>query len=66
MPRCRPKYAHNPIKNAEINNRLNPMNSAPILSAIRIEYKIAVATPAHSSNFGGSYFGLTLRVCKDG
>jgi len=44
------------IKNAEINNRLNPINSAPILSAISIEYKIAVATPAHSNNFWRSIF----------
>ena len=44
MPRCRPIYAHRPIKNAEIRSRLKPKNSAPILSAISIEYKIAVAT----------------------
>jgi hypothetical protein len=36
---------------AEINKRVNPTNSAPILKATRREYTIAVITPNHSNNF---------------
>ena len=39
---------HNPIKIADINNKLKPRNSKPIFKATNKEYRMAVITPDHS------------------
>ena len=39
---------HKAIKKAEINNNEKPINSAPILKAIKSVEPIAVITPHHS------------------
>jgi hypothetical protein len=36
---------------ADINNKVKPINSAPILKATSSEYTMAVKTPNHSSDF---------------
>jgi len=42
---------HKAIRTAEINNNEKPINSAPILRAIKRVYDIAVITPLHSNKF---------------
>ena len=48
MPLCLPLKDHNAINTAEINNNEKPINSAPILKAIKRVEPIAVITPHHS------------------
>ena len=48
----------------QINNNEKPINSAPILRAIKSVYEIAVITPPHSKKSEDFILKKTSEICK--